>query len=483
VDIEREDDIDRLRLKARIALRENVRLVEDNIRLRKEVLRLSGRDPDQLQQELKLLDEELARAAAKLQAEANAPSAESEEEEKRPARKRRTRFGSREQPNLKVVEQQHPLDDADKQCLECGGDLHHWEGQDDVTEEIEVITREFVIKKHVRPKYRCSCGCIEQADMPARLVPGGRYSNSFAIEVAAMKYVDQLPLERIARIFRGEGLDVDSQTLWDQVNALATKLQAAWVRLRMEALKAPVLGFDQSPWKVLGHEKTWQMWELSTSKIAYFDICQSKGAEDGKRVLDGYAGIVMGDAATTHTCLAKSLPITLANCWAHPRRDAEKLLASDRLRAEELMKLVRELYEIDSDAGDDVEKRRVARDTKSRDVLRRIQEWRVDQRVLPSSPTAKLLGYLDRHWRELTRFVDNPLIPLDNNQTERGYLWVAVGRRSFFGSRSKRGTEVAAIMYSLAESARRCAVDPKKYLTLALDDALANNVIRLPHEL
>jgi transposase len=95
---------------------------------------------------------------------------------------------------------------------------------------------------------------------------------------------------------------------------------------------------------------------------------------------------------------------------------------------------------------------------------------------------AKLLGYLDAHWAGLSRFTESPLIPLDNNQTERGSLWIAVGRRSYVGSRSKRGTEVAALFYSLAESARRCGLDPKAYLTRALDDALAKRTIRLPHE-
>jgi transposase len=482
VNLAREKNIDVVRMAAQLALRENDRLVELTVRLRKENLHLRGLNPAQLQQELALLDKQLEREANKLNEDFEKAKA-AEQDKSKPVKKPRARSGPREQPKLEVIEVAHPLDDADKVCASCGLELAHWEGQDDETEEVDVITRRFVIKKHIRPKYRCKCGCIEQADMPPRLVPGGRYSNAFAVEVAAMKYVDQLPLERIARIFKGEGVDVDSQTLWDQVNALASKLQPAWERLRDEALKARVVGFDQSPWKVLGHEKVWQAWELSTSKIAYFDICQSKGAEDGARVIGDYAGVLIGDAATTHTCLAKSGRFTLAHCWAHPRRDAEKLLASDPQRAEAFIRFVRELYDVEEQAGDDIERRRARRDTTSRDVIQRLRAWRLEQRVLPSSPTAKLLGYIDNHWTGLTRFLDNPLIPLDNNQTERGYLWVAVGRRSFFGSRSKRGTEVAAIFYSLAESARRCGIDPKQYLAAALAEALDGSRITLPHEL
>lgn len=487
MNIARETDIDLLRLKAQLMLRENMRLVEDNVRLRKENLRLRGLSPEMLQQELALLDAQLERDARRLQDEADkavaaaSKKADGKGDEQKP-KKPRDRSGPREQPQLLVEPVEHPLDEADQVCPECGNGLARWDGKDDVTEEIDIVTRQFVIKKHIRPKYRCTCGCIEQADMPARLVPGGRYSNGFAVEVAAMKYVDQLPLERIARIFGREGLVIDSQTLWDQVDALARALQPAWHRLRDEALKAPVVGLDQSPWRVLGHAKVWQVWELSTPKIAYFDIAETKGHDDGARILGDFGDVVVCDAATTHAALARSGRFTLAHCWAHPFRAAKELVPVDPLRAERLMAFVQELYAIDERAGDDVETRRKLRVSDSRDVLRRLQEWRLEQRLLPSSPMAKLLGYLDNHWVGLSRFTENPLIPLDNNQTERGYLWIAVGRRSYFGSRSKRGTEVAALFYSLAESARRCGLDPKAYLTRALDDALAKRTIRLPHE-
>lgn len=58
------------------------------------------------------------------------------------------------------------------------------------------------------------------------------------------------------------------------------------------------------------------------------------------------------------------------------------------------------------------------------------------------------------HWSGLTRLVEDPLIPLDNNDTERMLRVVVVGHKNFYGSRSKRGTEIAAILYSLIDTAR-----------------------------
>ncbi len=41
---------------------------------------------------------------------------------------------------------------------------------------------------------------------------------------------------------------------------------------------------------------------------------------------------------------------------------------------------------------------------------------------------------------------------------------VAVGRKNHYGSRSERGTRVAALFYSLIESAKLCGVEPRAYL-------------------
>ena len=59
-----------------------------------------------------------------------------------------------------------------------------------------------------------------------------------------------------------------------------------------------------------------------------------------------------------------------------------------------------------------------------------------------------------------------------------------VGRKNHYGSRSKRGTEVAALFYSLIESAKLCGAEPKAYLLQAVRAALANpGTVTLPHAL
>jgi len=53
--------------------------------------------------------------------------------------------------------------------------------------------------------------------------------------------------------------------------------------------------------------------------------------------------------------------------------------------------------------------------------------------------------------------------PLDNNGAERNLRGVVVGHKNHYGSRSKAGTEVAALFYTLFESAKLTGVDPYAY--------------------
>jgi len=74
-------------------------------------------------------------------------------------------------------------------------------------------------------------------------------------------------------------------------------------------------------------------------------------------------------------------------------------------------------------------------------------------------------------------------ILLDNNATERTLRGVVLGRKNHYGSRSRRGTEVAALFYSLLESAKLAGLEPKAYLRDAAHAALRGERIPLPHEL
>jgi hypothetical protein len=69
------------------------------------------------------------------------------------------------------------------------------------------------------------------------------------------------------------------------------------------------------------------------------------------------------------------------------------------------------------------------------------------------------------------------------NAPERAKRAPVLGRKNHYGSRSRRGTEAAAVRYTLIESAKRVDVSPKAYLEAAVEWALSRTgAVLLPDE-
>jgi transposase len=97
-----------------------------------------------------------------------------------------------------------------------------------------------------------------------------------------------------------------------------------------------------------------------------------------------------------------------------------------------------------------------------------MKSWLWSQASLKTLSIGKAAAYVVANWDRLTRFIDDARIPLDNNATERAIRGPVVGRKNHYGSKSRRGTEVAAIFYTLLETAKLVGVDPAKYLRAAV---------------
>jgi len=463
VDLRRETDIEQLR---RVALAQQVQ-IEQLLRVLKakcdELESFKG-NPEELQQTLALIETLTKQRQAA--ANALAPKAGAKK-----TRKPRDKFGSTEQPDLPHVEEVFELDTADRACPSCGGQLRPMVGQFDESELVDFVEVSYRVVKVKQQKYVCRCGgCVETAPGPERAIRGGRYSLAFAIKVALDKYLDHIPLARQERILRRHGLEVKTQALWDQLAALGQRLAPTEAALFAHALKAPVIGLDQTSWPKLepGATKPWQMWCITAPGVVCHRIKDDKGAATFKELVGDYVGVIVCDALKTHEAGARDGPgILLAGCWAHVYRKFEEA-EPDHPEAHLVLGWIGDLYAIDERAGTDLETKATLRRTESAEVLAKIKTWLWSQAVLKTLSIGKAAAYAIANWERLTRFVENPLVPLDNNGTERAIRGPVVGRKNHYGSKSRRGTEVAAILYTLVETAKLHHVDPTRYLTEAV---------------
>lgn len=474
--IDQVQDIEVLRQIALQQEREIGQLVERIKELTRELSLLKGAEAAKAQTELDLLKELLARREHAFFGDSSEkrphPVIETE-----PSAPRRG-HGPSPQPQLPLIEQVHELAETERGCPVCGGTMSEMSGQCEEAEEITVVERRFVLVKHRRVKYRCRCNAsIVTAPGPPKLQPSSRYSPEFAVEAAVSKYLDHLPLERQARIMKREGLSIDSQTLWDQLNVLSHHLKPTYETLGQRVLASPLIHADETHWRLLDGKgpKRWWVWGVASEDAVFYRILDSRAKESAQSVLSGYRGIVMADGYGAYEALARAGPsFQLVHCWAHVRRKFVEIEEHFPAESRWMVDRIGELYALEREADGDEDLRRLLRVTRSREVIGEIRAWALEQRVLPESGVGRAIRYMLDLWPGLTAFLEDPRIPLDSNAIERGLRGVVLGRKNHYGSKSRRCTEVAAVLFSLMESAKLCGVEPKAYLLRATHAAIAN---------
>lgn len=450
---------------------QNRLLLEALAAQRREIERLRGKGGD-TQLTLRLIEElqAKAKAAAEAAAKAKAEHKRRSEDGER-SRRERSRSGPTPQPALPIVEHVFTLDDADRSCPSCGGELRAMNDQFEESEMIDVIDVSYRVVKVKQQKYVCRCGgCVETALGPARALPGSRYSLAFAIKVLLDKWLDHIPLERQVRILERHGLVVTSQTLWDLAYAVAQRLSLVDAALFDHVKAQPVIGLDQTGWPRLEAEasKPWQMWCLTSPGAVVHRIRDDKSAATFKDLVGDYRGTIVADALGTHEAGAREGPgIVLAGCWAHVYRRFEEAVP-DHPDAERVIAWIGALYEIDRRGECDLARIAELRRAEAPSILADLKSWLYERAGDTHVSIGKAAAYTLGIWDRLTRFVDDARIPLDNNATERAIRGPVVGRKNHYGSKSRRGTQVAATLYTILETLKLHDLDPHAYLVAAL---------------
>ncbi len=389
IDVSKETDIERLRQVAQLLMAENDRLHRRLQGLVQQLAQATGEEADQLQLELDQLREQLAQRNQALFGTSSEKRGQGQPGPGEAAtRAPQKGHGPTPQPELPVVEQVCELDDADRACPKCGGTLSEMVGQFETADVVDVVARSFHIVREKRQKYVCACGeCVETALGTPRPVAGGRYSLGFAASVASDKFEDHVPLARQVRQMKRQGLEVTSQTLWDQTLALSRHLLPCYRATRDYILGHDVVGMDETSWPLLGKGRTkkWWAWSLSCPDAVYYEIAPSRGSEQIGRLLGDYQGVVMCDGYASYPAYVKDRnrrevagQLVLANCWSHARR---KFVAAEANYpvAGEILDLIGRLYAIEKDAGGDPDALAELRRLKSAPLIDEIQAWLLTQ--------------------------------------------------------------------------------------------------------
>jgi transposase len=357
-------------------------------------------------------------------------------------------------------------------CKLCSAKLVPMGEQTENSEWVSVTQKTYFVQRQMRQKLRCGkChGDIQTAPSVPRIKPGSGFSDEIAIDVAIAKYCDHLPIERyVNQAERGGLKGVNPQSLIEQTHFLADFLEPVYLALKRSIEEAFFLQADETHWKMLEGDETpnWQLWGFFGDECAYYEAHDTRAAAvAGEFIKNCKASYLVSDAYCGYAKCTRGSSVKNVYCNAHARR--KWIEAEPRFPKEsapmvawygELAAIEKEIKGLPPDV------RSAQRNQRSRPIFEQMKKYCEALWCLPKSSLGTAHGYFLNHSVELTRFLEDGRLPMDNNLSERGLRGPVVGRKNYYGNHSKRGARTMQILYSIIESAKLCNVEPFRYLS------------------
>jgi hypothetical protein len=106
-----------------------------------------------------------------------------------------------------------------------------------------------------------------------------------------------------------------------------------------------------------------------------------------------------------------------------------------------------------------------------RRIVNDFERWldAVKRTLLPSEPLAAAVNYYKNHGEALFRFIDDPLVPIDNSPTERDFQNVAKLRLNMLFAGSTEGAHRACVLLGIVATCRALRVPAQAYLAWAFE--------------
>ncbi|MGA7965313.1 MAG: IS66 family transposase, partial [Gammaproteobacteria bacterium] len=397
----------------------------------------------------------------------------------------------RDYSHLPVVEEIRELPDSQRVCPQCGTALVPSDTEDSQQIEIEVKAYRRKIR---RRRYQRPCSCSHgprtvTAPPAPKLIPKSLLGVSVWVEILLEKFANYRPTERLLAHWRRLGLDLAAGTVTGGLQRLEPLFQPLYDALLERNAAAAFAQADETRWMVfIDHEgKTgyrWWLWVfLSEDTVAFrLDPSRSHEVPEGHFPADAEV-VLMVDRYAAYKAMAqvKQGHIVLVFCWAHVRRDFVKVgkgWPEHKPWALAWLRRIRELYRHDRDLrGAQADSASLASaDAALRGTVAAMQaqaEAELADPKLPS-PCRVVLTSLQDHWSGLTRFLDDPRIPLDNNASERRARGPAVARKNFYGSGALWSGRLAAMLFSLFATLDLNQINIRTWLAWFLESCAEN---------
>ena len=347
--------------------------------------------------------------------------------------------------------------------------------------------------RYVLEKFRCSaCGQVFTAAAPSE-VGVDKYSARARAVLVLGRYYLGVPLYRLEGYQAMVGVPVADATQWDQIERVADCAYPVFEQLKTLAAQGDVIYQDDTHVRILSliaENRRIQADDTSEARTGMYTtaLVAQQGAQTICLYFAGraHAGENL-EALLTHREADRGKPLVMSDalaqnaadegalirchCLAHGRRKFTELEEVFPAECAIVIKALKHVFDHDEEARVQhmsAEERLRYHQQYSGPIMDRLKHWLEQQfeerTVEPNSSLGKAFHYLLGHWLNLTRFLDVPGAPLDNNIAERALKLAIRQRKNSLFYATDYSAYIASMLTSLIATCLHAGVNALEYL-------------------
>ena len=366
----------------------------------------------------------------------------------------------------------------------------------EVYKRLHIIPETFIVDEHHVHVYasKNNDGTILKAPRPRDLFRNSIATPALVASIINGKYTNALPLERQAKTYKMNGINLATNTMANWV-IRSTDMYLSLIYDRMHELiyDSKVIHADETPVKVMridnakikNGKKTY-MWVYrnrslkGTHPIVLYDWQDSRRSDHPREFLKTFSWTVVTDGYQVYHKLEKEREdLKVAGCWIHARRPFADFIKSVGLTAakgsiaQEAYDMITKMLRIDNTFDDlPVSDRKKQRQLVLSEKVDAYFAWTKQKyaQVTPNGSIGKALAYSINQEKYLRVFLTDGNIPMDNNYAEQAIRPFTLGRKNFVLIESSNGAKASAVLYSLVETAKANGLNTFEYFNLLLTE-------------
>ncbi|MGL5275936.1 IS66 family transposase [Myroides sp.] len=360
----------------------------------------------------------------------------------------------------------------------------------EITDVLDYVPGYFKINRFIRYKYATKDKDntkISIGDLPERIIDKGIPSEGLLSTILVDKYVDHLPLYRQKQRFSRENIDIASSTIDGWAAQSMDALKPLYQKLVMDIKNEGYLQVDETTIKVLDEKKKdkshlgyYWVYHAPISKLVMFNYSPTRSSSAALPVLENFKGYLQTDGYSGYKAYGNKSDVTHLGCWAHARREFERALDNDKVRAQHVLREIQKLYAVERQAKeqklapDQIKELRLK---ESLPIINELGKYMFTQMklTLPKSQIGKAFAYSQTRWDNLSAYLYNGNLQIDNNLVENAIRPVALGRKNYLFAGSHDAAQRAAMAYTFFANCKKHDVNPYQWQKYVLENIQSIN--------